>query len=226
MDQALTWLVVACAAFVGSHILLSSGLRAPLIRGLGEKTYLSVYSLVAFATIGWVATAFHATPVGQPMWNGWAGLPWVIASLLTILAMALVAGSFNRNPALPQANIAGLSTRKPWGVFRVTRHPMMMGIAIWAIAHIIVAPTQRTILLALAVLMLAVIGSALQDRRKVLANEREWSVWMMRTNFWPDPTQLGAIGSGWVVALVVWFGITALHWGLAGIPAGVWRWLH
>ncbi len=226
MEQALVWLVIACAGFVGTHMLLSSALRGPLVRALGEKAYLGVYSLVAFVTLGWMAAAFHATPAGEPAWNGWAGVPWVIASVLTIVAMALIVGAFNRNPALPQANLAGLSTRKPWGVFRVTRHPMMMGIAIWAVAHIIVAPTQRTILLALTVLFLAVVGSSLQDRRKVRTNEREWSVWMMRTSFWPNPANLGAIGSTWVVAIAVWFGITGLHWWLSGVPAGIWRWLH
>ena len=226
MDRTLTWLVLACAAFVGTHFVLSGFLRRPLVRAMGERAYLGIYSLIAFATIGWLAAAFHATPVGQPLWNGWAGVPWVIASLLTIIAMALVAGSLNRNPALPQANVAGLSTRKPWGAFRVTRHPMMIGIAMWAVAHVIVAPTQRTIVLALALLVLALVGSALQDRRKRFANDREWSVWMMRTNFWPDLSKLGAIGSGWAVALVLWFGITGLHWWLYGIPAGVWRWVH
>ena len=42
----------AAIAFVGTHFLLSHPLRAPLVARVGEKGFLGLYSLVAFATLG------------------------------------------------------------------------------------------------------------------------------------------------------------------------------
>lgn len=225
MDWELISLVAACAAFVGTHFLLSNPLRKSMVRTLGERGFLMVYSLVAFATLAWIALAFHRASPAPALWDGTAIVPWIAASILTIAAMALFLAALNGNPALPMARLAGLSARKPWGVFRVTRHPMMMAFALWSVSHILIAPTARTIVLALAILLLALVGAKLQDARKLAQSGREWGVWMQRTNFWPDLGKLGDIGAIWIVAVLVWLGVTALHLWLANVPAGVWRWL-
>ncbi len=159
MDGELIPLVAACAAFVGTHFLLSNPLRKPMVRGLGERGFLLVYSLIAFAALTWIALAFHRASPAPALWDGTAAVPWIAASILTIAAMALLLAALNRNPALPMAQLAGLSARKPWGVFKVTRHPMMMAFALWSVSHILASPTARTIVLALAILLLALVGA-------------------------------------------------------------------
>lgn len=222
MNHDLAMLVLACLAFTGSHFLLSSALlRGSLVKALGPRGFLAAYSVVAFAAIGWMALAFDRTEVGEALWDGAGPLPWFAASVLTLVATALVIASLSGNPALPQAQVAGLSARKPQGVFTVTRHPMMIGIALWALAHAIVAPTARTLVLTGAIALLALGGSHLQDLRKQRELGREWRAWMSRTRFWPDLTRLGHLGGAWAIALVVWLALTALHLYAAGIPAGL-----
>jgi len=225
MEHELVSLAAACTAFVGTHFALSHPLRAPLVRLLGERGFLLVYSLVAFATLTWLAVAFHRAPPAPALWDGTHPLQWIAASVLTLVALGLFLGSLSRNPALPQMRLAGLSARKPWGAFTITRHPMMMAFALWAVSHILIAPTPRTILLALAILILALVGARLQDGRKLAADRREWGVWMQRTSFWPNPRRLGALGAIWVVAVLAWLAVTGLHMWLAGIAAGIWGWL-
>lgn len=225
MQREIFTLAAACTTFVGSHFVLSHPLRTPLVRRLGERGFLLVYSLIAFAALAWLALAFDRAPAGPALWNGAAPLPWIAASVLTLLALGLFVGSLSRNPALPQVQLAGLSARKPQGAFTITRHPMMMAFALWAVSHILIAPTPRTLLLALAILVLALIGARLQDARKLAANPREWGVWMQRTSFWPKLRRLGALGPLWIVAVLAWLAVTGLHVWLAGIPAGVWGWL-
>lgn len=222
MDQGVAQLALACLLFVGSHFALSGPLRAGLVRWLGARGFLALYSLVAMATLGWAIIAFGRSARGAPLWDGTAPLPWIAASVLTCFAMVLIAASFSGNPALPGANVAGLSARRPWGVFRMTRHPMMMGIALWGLGHLIAAPTQRTTLLCLSFIVLALIGSALQDRRKLAANGREWSVWQARTSFLPDLSQAGALGGAWLAGITAWLVLTAAHLYLGGVPAGIW----
>ena len=60
MDPALTSLLAASIAFVGSHVALSHPLRAPLAARLGEKGFLGLYSLVSLAAFAWLLTLHEA----------------------------------------------------------------------------------------------------------------------------------------------------------------------
>ena len=58
MDKGLFSLVVAGAAFGGSHILLSSTrLRGSLRDQLGERGFLAVYSLTSLVIFAWFVAA-------------------------------------------------------------------------------------------------------------------------------------------------------------------------
>jgi len=151
-------------------------------------------------------------------------VPWVIASVLTLVAAALFLASLMGNPALAGTDVSGLSTRLPNGVFKVTRHPMMSAFSLWGLAHILVAPSPRSIILAGGIALLAVIGSRGQDAKKLALYGHDWRMWMKRTPFWPKISELGRLGLLWVAAVPVWLGVTWLHLKLALIPAGVWLW--
>ena len=228
MDPALTTLIAASVAFVGTHFALSHPLRAPLVKALGEKGFLAVYSLVALATFGWMIWAFGAmTRRGASLWNGSGEVLWAIASLLSIVALALFLGSLRGNPALPDPRAAeGLADKQPTGVFRVTRHPMMWGFALWAFSHILVAPTGRTLVLAGTIAFLALVGAHLQDRKKETLMGEGWRAWEAKTSYWPRLGALPGIGVGlWAVTLALWLAVTWAHIWLAYVPAGVWRWV-
>ncbi len=222
----LTSLIAACVAFVGSHFAMSHPLRAPMVRMLGEKGFLGVYSLVSLAAFVWIVLAFRAAPAGTPLWPGFGDLAWGIASVLTLVAMVLLAGSFAGNPALPETPPEKAAQAEARGVFAVTRHPMMWAFALWAIAHIVAAPTERTLVTAGAIGILALLGAHLQDRKKRALMGEAWSAWESRTSFRPRFGRL--FGAGWIVwiaGLVLWLALSAAHMGLAGFDAGVWRWI-
>ena len=228
MDPALVNLIAASVAFVGTHFALSHPLRAPLVRALGEKGFAGVYSLVALTTFGWMIWAFTTmTRRGAPLWNGSGEAIWAIASLLSIVALALFLGSLRGNPALPGVAIHPEGAQAAaHGVFRVTRHPMMWGFAIWAVSHILVAPTGRTLVLAGAIAFLALVGAHLQDRKKETLMGEGWRAWESKTSYWPRLGALPGIGIGlWAITLALWLAVTWAHIWLAYVPAGVWRWV-
>lgn len=224
MDPALQALLAAAVAFVGTHFALSHPLRAPLVRAMGEVGFLGFYSLVAFATLGWMIVAFRDAPAGDLAGSGDAG--WIAATLLTIPALLLFLGSLRKNPALPNPGAKAAMNREPSGVFAVTRHPMMWGFALWALSHIVLWWSWRTLIVSVAVLFLALVGAHMQDRKKEALLGESWREWEARTCFWP---RWGAIfGAGavlWLVTIVLWLVVTWSHIHAAGIPAGVWRWL-
>lgn len=224
MDPALASLTAASIAFVGTHFLLSHPLRAPLVARIGEGPFLGLYSLVALATFGWMVLAFRAAPA--PDLSGSGDVGWIVASVLTVLALVLFLGSLRGNPALPSPGKPRAMPGAPRGVFAVTRHPMMWGFALWAIAHAILWWSWRTTIVALAILVLALVGARLQDGKKERLLGPAWAEWEARTSYWPRWSHLPSAGLGqWLLALALWLAVTWAHVPTAGIPAGLWRWL-
>jgi len=221
----LASLVAAVVAFVGGHFVLSHPLRGGLVRMLGEKGFLGVYSLVNLAAFAWIIVAFRALGPGPELWNGKAQAPWIFASALTIIAMVLLAGSLRGNPALPDTPIDTVRSAEARGVFAVTRHPMMWGIALWAIAHVAIAPNARTLVTAGGMCVLALVGSHLQDRKKRELMGEAWGAWEARTSYWPRWGALLRVGAAtWGIGIALWLVATWMHLWLAGMPAGFWRW--
>ncbi|MBR0552639.1 NnrU family protein [Stakelama marina] len=227
-------LIVACIAFVGSHFLLSHPLRAPLVARVGERGFLGIYSLVAFATLGWVVLAYRAIPMQLFWWHVGDGL-WALATLVMLVASVLMVGSLHGNPALP--NPDGPDSPRPpapRGVFAITRHPMMWSFALWSLAHILVLPMASNIVLAIAIAVLALGGAALQDRKKEQLQPKLWSRWEGVTSYWPF-VALNEGRAQWAAAwpsttaflggIALWLAASWAHMPLAGWPAGIWRWI-
>jgi uncharacterized membrane protein len=223
MDPLVS-LAAASVAFVGTHFALSHPLRGPIVGVVGAGPFLGIYSLVALATLAWMVLAFRAAPVADLPGSGAIG--WIVATVLTLPALVLFLGSLGRNPAFPNPGAARAVARAPTGVFAVTRHPMMWGFALWAIAHLVLWWDVRTLIVAGAVLFLALVGAHLQDRKKAALMGEGWTGWMVQTSYWPRWSALLAVGPLlWLAALAVWLLVTWSHIHAAGVPAGIWRWL-
>lgn len=227
--DAQMWLLVSASAFVGSHFLLSHPLRRPLVGALGDKGFLAVYSLVAFATLGGMAWAYPKTPVSVPLWQVGDGM-WVLATVLMLVASIMLLGSLVRNPAMPGATNA--ASAQAHGVYGITRHPMLWAFAIWGGVHILVYPVTRNIIVAVAIIVLSLVGAALQDRKKRTLDPQAWAAWESRTSYWPfaailqGRARFGAFGAHALGGgIVVWLLATWAHIPMAGRAAGIWRWL-
>ena len=220
----LTSLIAASLAFVGTHFALSHPLRAPLVGVLGAAGFSLLYSIVAAASMAWMYFAFLSAD--DTMLGGSGELGWIAATVLTLPALVLFLGSLKGNPALPAPGAEKLAQREPAGVFAVTRHPMMWGFALWALSHIVLWWSWRTLVVALAILLLALVGARLQDRKKEVLMGAAWKEWEGKTSYWPRWSRLaGAGGVLWLVAIAAWLGITWWHISAGGIPAGIWRWV-
>ena len=228
MEPAIISLTAASITLVGGHFALSHPLRAQLVGVLGEGGFQILYSLVATAALVWMYLAFTAVDAPRLLagW-GFGDAAWLVASALVLVAMVLLAGSLSlRNPALatPKAELAARAA--PAGVFVVTRHPMMWGFALWGVAHIVAAPTDRTFIVALAIIVLALVGAHLQDRKKEILMGDAWKQWERQTSYLPRFAGIAAIGPAtWAIGFALWLGFSWLHLPLGGVPAGIWRWL-
>lgn len=224
-------LIAAAAAFVGTHFLLSHPLRAVLVARIGERGFLLLYSAVAIGTLWWLAAAFRATPDGAPWWPVDDAL-WAVATIVMLVASVLLIGSLIGNPALPNPGRAMAAPAAARGVFAVTRHPMMWAFALWAASHLLVMPTPANAVLTGAMAVLALVGAALQDRKKARSQPEVWPAWTARTSFLPFAAIVtgrarlsGFRAHDWAGGIVLWLAATWAHIPLAGWAAGVWRWV-
>jgi uncharacterized membrane protein len=216
-------LTLACLAFVGTHFLMSHSMRAAMFRALGANGFMLVYSGVSLASFYWMVVEFGRAPKENALWPV-GDVIWIIASVITLVAAVLFAGSFIRNPSLPGAPDA-MAAQSPAGVFKVTRHPMMWGFALWGIAHILVAPRVDNFIFAGSIIFLALVGAKAQEIKKAKLTGVEWDAWLRRTNFWPKLSALPRAGVGpWLAGIVLWAAATWSHPYLGVAGAGLFRW--
>ena len=231
--QPMSLLVTTCVLFVGSHLALSHPLRAGLAERLGERGFQIVYSVVAIATFIMIVQAWRGMPPEPPLWAVGDGL-WMLASLIVLIASILFMGSLIGNPALPAPGASKAAQVAPRGVFAITRHPMMWGFTLWALAHALVMPTPGQIVLSVMVVFLALVGSAGQDAKKARLMGDAWRGWAARTSFVPFARQIGG-ATPWgdtiprphalFGGIILWLVATWAHGALGYMVAGIWRWI-
>jgi len=164
-------LLLSAVLFVGSHFGISStALRNQLVRRLGERGYLTLYSAVALVLLVWMIWAY--VEVRDP-WYLWIRPPllFVLPIVVMPLALLLVVGGYTqRNPtAVMQAK--SLPTDRPApGVLAITRHPLMWGIGLWAIVHLVISDSVASFIFFGAFAILALHGTRLLDAKK----QRTW----------------------------------------------------
>ena len=215
-------LELAAASFVGTHFVLSHPLRRSLVKAIGERGFLLLYSLIAFATLGWMIWAYGNVGPEAPRWEA-SPLLIVIGSLLLWLGSILFVGSLFKNPALPHPGAQRRDFGEPAGVFRITRHPMMWGFGLWALTHALVNPPPAGLVVDEAIFVLAIIGAALQDFKKRRVVGGAWRQWEGRTSFFPFGRGLAWPGTTpFVLGTMLFLVATWAHGALGHRPAGPW----
>ncbi len=215
-------LELAAAAFVGTHFVMSHPLRRSIVRLLGEKGFMGVYSLVALGTLVWMVLAARAIGPETLRWDaGQTGV--AIASFLMWIGTILFVGSHRGNPAMPHFDGPPQFPAVPRGVFRITRHPMMWAFGLWAIVHAIVNPTPSGLVISEAIFVLAIFGAALQDLKKRRLIGSAWKQWERKSPFFPFtrghfwPGSIPFIGGTLLYLAATW-----AHGALGYRPAGLW----
>jgi len=163
-------LAVATAAFLVTHFISSTPLRAALVGAMGEWPYRGVYSLVAFITLGAMIWAYASMPSEASLWTPLRLLPLLLMPFAFILAVA----GYWRNPTMVGADKLLKSDDPARGMIRVTRHPLMWGIMLWAASHILANPDTPSLVFFGGFLLVALIGTISQDRRKARTGGEDW----------------------------------------------------
>jgi len=154
-------LLAATFVFLATHFVTSTPLRPLIVNAIGEWPYRGAYSLVALVTLVWMGWAFANAP-REPLWMGIREVPYLVMPL----AFVLIACGYGRNPTMVGADRLLKSEDPARGIIRITRHPIMWGIMLWAASHILARGDLRSLIFFGGLLAVAGIGTLLMDSRK------------------------------------------------------------
>lgn len=168
-------LISATVFFVASHFVLSFGpIRARLVGGLGEPVFLALYSLIAVGGFAWMVFAYIHAPFhdlwGDPAWARWASV-----ALMPFAAVLVVTGVGTANPGAVRYARPADPGRGPVGIQKVTRHPVMIAAALWAVLHLITNGDAASTILFGGMLVLTLGGIAHIEARKRATGGETWA---------------------------------------------------
>jgi uncharacterized membrane protein len=228
MTGTIFELVIAAAAFVGSHFYLSSGpYRARLAERFGERGFLGIYSILALLLLIWLVVAYGGAPYVE-VWSPPGIFAVVPLAVMPVALYFIIAGNSQPNPTSVGASPDLERERPAPGVFAITRHPVMWGIGLWAMSHLAINGDFASIILFGSLAFLALYGARVIDGKKQRAWPAEqWQRFAAATSYLPFAALFaGRVDlkledlSWWRMGLAValYFVLLAIHSLIAGVP--------
>lgn len=217
----MTGLIAAAAFFVLLHLLVSgTALRGAVVKTIGEGPYMGLFSLASVGGLAWLGWAYgQAKGSGPVYWDLGAGARHAGLALVLLALLLAVPGLLTPNPTSVRQEGALDKPDAVKGMLRITRHPFLWGVAIWAAAHLLANGDLPSVILFGALAVLAVLGTASIDAKRKKALGAKWDDFAARTSGVPfaailagrQTLSLGEIG-WWrlLLAVAVW---AALLWG-------------
>lgn len=216
----MTNLVLAALAFAGLHAVVSgTAVRDVLVGRLGERAYLGAFSAASFVTIVWLSTAWSDAPY-VPLWPTPRALVWLAQPLVLLATVFAVLGLVTPNPAAVGGEDALAGDAPATGILRVTRHPFLTGVALWAAVHLAVNGDLRSVVLFGTLLLVALNGMRSIDRKRRRRVGEAWLRYEAVTSIVPGAaiaagrTRFAAAEIGWGgvgLALVVFLVLLVSH---------------
>jgi len=128
-------LVLAAIFFAGIHLgIAGTTIRDRAIAAMGQNGYRVAFSLASVIGLAWLVTAYNRAPYlatwGMLEW--WK--PFAIALMLPA-SLLVVIGLTTPNPT--SVGQEGRLAQPPGGIVRITRHPFLTGVGLWALVHLV-----------------------------------------------------------------------------------------
>lgn len=172
-------------AFGATHMVFSSvRFRPVLVARLGERGFLGIYSVVAFATFIPLCNVYFSHLHDGPLLHNLAAIAGVREISLAISWVFFAAGIGGAIQPSALSMIPGGSSDAR-GMGRITRHPMFMCFGVWAAAHVLVNGYASDLAFFGGFALFSVIGCAHQDARKRITEGERLESYFASTSLFP-----------------------------------------
>lgn len=227
-------LLASAALFLGLHLVISGTiLRDAIVRRIGEKPYLGLFALASLAAIVWLSISynhFSASTANTVLFDaGQAFRHFAALPVMLIAFLLIVPGVLRGNPTSQ-----GQEQAKLGGILRVTRHPFLWGVMLWAGFHLIATGTLAGVIFFGTFFLVAAIGIRAIDGKVKRKRPADWAMIVSQTSALPFAAIIERknifvlreyFDWRFVAALVLFAAVALSHVWLFSVPAFPPSWL-
>lgn len=224
----MTALIAAAVFFVSLHLLVSgTALRGVLVGAIKEGPYMGLFSLASIGGIVWLSMAYgDARGLGPVYWDLGPGARHAGLVIMLLALLLVVPGLLTPNPTSVKQEGALDKADAVKGMLRITRHPFLWGVAIWALGHLLANGDLPSVILFGSMLALGVFGTASIDAKRKKALGAKWDTFAAQTSNIPfgailtGRQKLSLREIGWwrlALAVAIWAALVWAHPMLFGV---------
>ena len=186
--QGLWVLALSCAFFLCVHMMISGTiLKEQIIASIGPTTYRILFSLFSIFGFLWMFFAFGKTRFDPQNIIYWVTPFWlkIVNFFLNFVAVNLyVLGAISPSPT----NLK--SVKKPpekpvYGIIRVSRHPQLSAIALFALSHALINPKLASWIFFGSIAALSILGAHSIDLKRRAQLGASYDEVIRQTSFIP-----------------------------------------
>ena len=222
-------LFLASLLFFAIHALISgTALRTMLVAKMGERLYLAIFATLSAGALFWIILAYPAAPQVQ-LWADLTGLKHLSMPLNLIAVVLMVLAFSTPNPTAAGGEGGLARERAARGIIKVTRHPFLVAVTFWSVAHILANGDLASLILFGGFLALSLIGPPQIDAKRAAKFPDDWARFSAQTSWLPfaairqgrtkvtmSEIGWGRIAGGVALYLVI---LALLHqWALGAVP--------
>lgn len=210
--------LLAWVLFLASHAIpVRPPVRARLVALCGRRAYLLAYSAVSLLLLYWLLRAAGRAPF-VALWPMPAFVPWLVLAAM-LAAAAVMALALGRPNPFSFGGTAAPFDPANAGILRLTRHPILLTVLLWSLAHLLANGDLAHVLLFGGFALVALLGMHMLDRRnRSRMGAPAWQAAGRGLRFGHVP-HLGLRLTGALAAVAA---LVALHPAFAGVAIAHW----
>lgn len=226
-------LVIACLAFSLIHLFVAgSSVRHLIIAIAGRTTYFGLFSIASLGSLSWMILSFNKAIEGEaiPLWNSYPAGHWVALVFMAPALILVIVGLLTKSPTAMMQEKLLLQGDAAKGVLRITRHPFLSGVAIWAAVHILANGDMASLAFFGTFFVVVVAGARSIDHKRYVSHGEAWRDFTEKTSIVPFGAILQGRNSlkvkemGWplLLAVAAYAALVYFHadiFGVAPFPA-------
>lgn len=224
-------LILAAIFFVGLHILVSgTSRRDVLIERFGPLAFRAGFGALSLLGLVWMSYAWRNAPYIET-WGQLTAIKPLVAILMLPAFVLMVCGLTSPNPTAVTGERLLEGDPEVRGILRVTRHPFLWGVGLWAMLHVLVNGDVAALILFGSLWVLVAFGTRSIDAKRQRQFGEHWERFAAKTSALPfqamfdgrQPRDWKLLYAeiGWprlVAALVVWLAVMHVHARLGVSP--------
>jgi uncharacterized membrane protein len=179
-------LIAAALVFLAIHLFISgTRLRDAITAVIGEGPYMGLFALASLGCLVWLAHSYNNASAGAgdrllyELGQGMRDSGILIVGFAFLLG---VQGLFAKNPTRVRMEGAAGDEGAIRGVVRITRHPFLWGVAIWAAFHVAANGDIASVIFFGTFFVLALFGTSSIDAKRARKLGPQWRGFAAKTS--------------------------------------------